>query len=78
LKEGWWNDMRNTNTEYLRSRYGKLLFALVTLQEQKYAGCRTVVTQFRDFWRSLPQLEDRSGLNQMSQQCDQILKALPQ
>jgi len=39
--------------------------------------CKEVVTEFRDFWRSLPQLDDKSGLNQMSEECDKILLALP-
>jgi hypothetical protein len=76
LGEGWWNEINKPETELLRDRYTRVYDALLGLKRLKYAGCRAVVTEFRDFWRSLPQLEDRGGLNQMSEACDEILSQL--
>jgi hypothetical protein len=77
LRDGWWNNMNEPETEVLRNRYSKVLEALYSLRKLKPVGCKEVVTEFRDFWRSLPQLEDKSGLTQMSEACDKILQELP-
>jgi hypothetical protein len=69
--------MRDPELEVLRNRYSKVLEALRSLGKLKAAGCREMVTEFRDFWRALPQLEDSSGLDQMSRECDSVLAALP-
>lgn len=78
LETGWWNGAGLSGTEAaaLRNRYTKLGAALAVLRELKYRASKTAVTELRDFWRALPQLEDRSGLNQMSERCDKILKEL--
>ena len=76
LSEGWWNDINNPDTEILRNRYSKVLEAIYQLKNIKFRNCKKVVTQFRDFWRSLPQLEDKGGLNQMSEECDKLLQEL--
>jgi len=78
LQVGWWNGagLKGDEVERLRDRYGVVLEALYGLQETRVADSRQVVTAFRDFWRSLPQLEDRSGLNQMSEACDRVLEKL--
>jgi len=80
LESGWWNGtgITRADVEPLRNRYGRLLSELRALKQLKYDGCRTAVVNLRDFWRSLPQLEDRSGLNQMSETCDEVLKSLGQ
>ena len=77
LRDGWWDDINKPETEVLRNRYSKVLEALYSLKKLKPLGCKEVVTEFRDFWRSLPQLDDNSGLNQMSEECDKVLRALP-
>jgi len=76
LKKGWWNNIPQPDTYRLRDRYGKVYAALVALRKLRFAGCKEVVAEFRDFWRSLPQLEDKTGLNQMSQECDEIWSEL--
>jgi hypothetical protein len=82
LPQGWWNGGGQANkvawdeVERLRERYGVTLEAVRGLQAAKFAGGRKPVADLRDFWRSLPQLEDRSGLNQMSEECDRCLAAL--
>lgn len=79
LQDGWWNGAGFDSldeVEPLRNRYSKAYRALVALKELRYALCESVVIEFRDFWRSLPQLEDKSGLDQMSKACDEVLHAL--
>lgn len=80
LQIGWWNGVGFSleQAQPLRGKYGGVLEALRALVKMKAPECRDVVTEFRDFWRSLPQLEDKTGLNQMSQTCDRILQALPE
>jgi hypothetical protein len=73
LEVGWWNQINEPQTETLRNRYSKVLEAIYQLKELKFKNCRKIVTQFRNFWRSLPQLEDQSGLDQMSEECDKLL-----
>ena len=77
LNNEWWNGGEDAaRREMLRDRYGKVLEALYSLRKLRAVGCKDVVTEFRDFWRSLPQLEDKRGLTQMSEECDKILSEL--
>lgn len=78
LKKGWWNGtgLKGLEAEHLRTRYSRVLSALRALEQIRYKGCEKPVILFRDFWRSLPQLEDKSGLDQMSEACDSVLHAL--
>ncbi|HEY0426447.1 MAG TPA: hypothetical protein VGC76_01450 [Pyrinomonadaceae bacterium] len=79
LKEDWWNNMEDYDkTENLRNRYSKTLEAIRQLKNLKFAASRKIVTEFRDFWRSQPQLEDKNGLSQMSETCDELLAATSQ
>jgi hypothetical protein len=80
LQQGWWNGtgLRWSEVETLRNRYCRVLSVLGGLRQMKIEGSRKSVQAFRDFWRSLPQLEDSSGLTQMSQACDEVLGALDQ
>jgi len=78
LKVGWWN---GKGLEWklvgpLRDRYSVVLEVFYTMRKLKSPACRAAVREFRDYWRSLPQLEDKSGLDQMSQACDAVLKEL--
>ncbi len=80
LEVGWWSGSgKPIHWEIvnpLRDRYGKLLNALYILQRIHYPECKIAVQNLRDLWNSYPQLDDPSGLNQMSQTCDNILKSL--
>ncbi len=80
LPAGWWNGANGAvpwdNVERLRNRYGRTLETIRGLRQARFAGGKATVTAFRDFWRSLPQLEDKSGLNQMSEECDGLLAEL--
>ena len=78
LKKGWWNGKGFDSWEDavpLRDRYMEVYRALLALRKRPYRESEKVVTQFRDFWRSLPQLEE-IGLNQMTQACDDLLREL--
>ena len=80
LQKGWWNGegLRWSEVETLRNRYCRVLSILGGLRQMKFEGSQKSVQTFRDYWRSLAQLEDSSGLTQMSQACDEVLKALDQ
>ncbi len=75
LKQGWSNGLWNQSNE-LSDHWSRVNAALYELKDLIYPGCRKAVTDLRDFWRSLPQLEDPSVANQVSTKCDDILKAL--
>ena len=78
LPVGWWNGTGGDaiRQEYLRSRYGRVVQAVFALDRNPDPRAAEVVTNLRDFWRSLPQLDDRSGLNQISESCTSQLKKL--
>lgn len=80
LPAGWWNNRGGLvgweEAARLSDRYCLAREALRGLREVRFAASRKVVAEFRDFWRSLPQLEDKSGLNEMSKECDRLLDAL--
>jgi hypothetical protein len=78
LRVGWWNGtgLQWSEVEPLRSRYAKVYEALHGLRAIRWPGCEKEVSDFRDFWRSLPQLEDKSGMSQMSEVCDVVLRQL--
>ncbi len=75
LEQDWWN---NIDSELInrRSHYSKVLEAIRQLKNLKFAGSKKIVMQFRDFWRSQPKLEDKNGLSQMSEECDELLKEI--
>lgn len=75
LQEEWWNAIEDPALNERRDQYGRLYHAVLALQKRKGDKGRAVVAALRDFWRSVPQLEDRRGLDQMSRACDVLLKA---
>jgi hypothetical protein len=75
LSEGWWNQMNVPETEDLRDRYSKLYAALVALKKLKHARAYAVVAELRDYWRSLPQLDDGDEENQIITACNELLGA---
>jgi hypothetical protein len=78
LQQGWWNGrgLPWSEVESLRDRYCRVESLLRGLRKMRYQKSRSSVQAFRDYWRSLPQLDDSSGLNQISQACDEVLQAL--
>lgn len=78
LKKGWWNGEgfdSLDDAEPLRDRYMEVYRALIVLRERPYRESEKVVTQFRDFWRSMPQLVE-VGSDSMTKACDDILREL--
>lgn len=75
LERGWWNGtgLERSDVGPIRERYSLVLAALRALEELRDPACTSAVTALRDYWRSLPQLEDKSGLDQMSETCDGVL-----
>ncbi len=80
LSVGWWNGkgLKQTKVNALRNRYSRALHALYQLKEHPYPQSASTVLAFLNFWRSLPQLEDKNGLTQMSQAASDVLRTLKQ
>jgi Surface antigen variable number repeat len=78
LKTGWWNGNglgSLEDAEPLRHTYGRDYEAIGRLKKRPYPEARVLLTEFRDFWRSLQQLEE-VGLDQMTKTCDEALAEL--
>lgn len=77
LPREWWNlpepDGSDSPGARLRQQYMRTFRLLEGLERIKYAPARAAVAQLRDVWRSLPQLDDKSGLDEMSRECDRFL-----
>jgi hypothetical protein len=76
LPVGWWNGagLEWSKVGRLRDRYIVAREAIEGLGKGRGDEGRKAVTAFRDFWRSLPQLEDsKYGLAELSEECDRVL-----
>lgn len=75
LQHGWWN-LDATPSAPLRLRYGQTIQLIRALQHTHYAPALTTATHLRDLWKSLPQLNDPSGLDGLTRECDSLIKHL--
>lgn len=75
LSEGWWNQDPRPHAP-LQERYRQTLQLIRGLTHTHYSAAMSTVKQLRDLWRSLPQLNDPSGLNQMAEECDKLIEHL--
>jgi hypothetical protein len=78
LKKGWWNGEGFASWEDavpLRNRYSEVYSAILELRARPYRESEAVLIQFREFWHSLPQLEE-IGSNQITEACDEVLREL--
>jgi len=75
LSEGWWNQDPTPHAP-LRERYSQTLQLIRGLTHTHYDVALSTVKQLRDLWRSYPQLNDPSGLNQMAEECDRLIEHL--
>lgn len=75
LSRGWWNE-DPTPSSPLRNRYGQTYRLVYGLEQTGYPGALNTAIKLRDFWRSLPQLDDPSGLSQMVEECDKLITLL--
>jgi hypothetical protein len=77
LHEGWWNDDPTPDSP-LRNRYTQTLELVRVLDEIRFPGALSTAVALHDFWRSLPQLDDHTGLNQMSEESYKLIHDLQQ
>jgi hypothetical protein len=75
LSQGWWNDNPTPHAP-LRERYYQTYQLILGLQHIRYPEALNTAIQVRDFWRSLPQLNDPGGLNQIAEACDKLIAQL--
>ena len=75
LSPGWWNEDPMPSSP-LRNRYGQTYRLVYGLDQTGYPGALNTAIRLRDFWRSLPQLDDPSGLSQMAVECEKLIAHL--
>jgi hypothetical protein len=75
LPQGWWNQELSPHAP-LRGRYSQTEQLIMGLEKTHYAGALKTAIELRDFWRSLPQLNDPSGINRMAGACDMLISHL--
>jgi hypothetical protein len=75
LSLGWWNQDPTPHAP-LRDRYAQTLELVRALELVHYRPASITAEQLGNFWRSSPQLNDPSGLDQMVTECDQLVNNL--
>jgi hypothetical protein len=76
LRKGWWNKDATPQAP-LREKYEETIQLVRALDHEHYRPAAAgTAAELRDFWTSLPQLNDASGLNQMAKECDQLVRHL--
>jgi hypothetical protein len=75
LPVGWWNQDASPNAP-LRERYMQTHELVLALERLHYRPASITAEQLGNFWRSLPQLNDASGLEQMVTDCDKLVAEL--
>ena len=74
LEVGWRNMGRHSDDlERLLCREQALYEGVQKVGALRYPGCKAAVTALRDFWDSLPQLNEDKGLHE---RCDYVIKDL--
>jgi hypothetical protein len=71
LSLGWWNQDVTLHAP-LRERYGQTWELVLALEHAHYGPASITAEQLGNFWRSLPQLNDPSGPNEMANECDKL------
>ncbi len=74
LKSGWWNADPAYKRSALQTHSNRLQASLCVLATIPDHPARDVVIQVRELWSSLPQLNDKSSVNQVIKACDEALK----
>ena len=78
LEKGWWNGAGFDSWEKavpLRNRYSRDYEAILALKNRPQRNSELLLTEFRDFWNSLPQLAE-IGSEQLGQALDEALTEL--
>jgi hypothetical protein len=73
LPEGWQNLLDWPAREAPLTRYRETYELVLGLQRIRYSAALSTARQFRDFWRSVPQL---SVFNQLIEECDRLIEHL--
>lgn len=72
LSVGWWNQDASPHAP-LRERYMQTWELVLALERVHYQPASTTAEQLGSLWRSLPQLNDSSGLDQMAIECNKFV-----
>ena len=75
LPQGWWNQDPAPHAA-LREKYLQTFQLILGLERTHYAPALNTAKHLGNLWRSLPQLNDPSGLNQMVEECDKLVDQL--
>jgi hypothetical protein len=75
LQQGWWNKDPKPNAP-LRLQYSQTFQLVIGLEKTRNKDALAPAKRLYDLWISLPQLNDPSGLNQMSLECEQLIRML--
>jgi hypothetical protein len=75
LAPGWWNKDPDPNAP-LRLRYSQTYQLIIGLQKTLDKDALAPAKELDDLWVSYPQLNDPSGLNQISLECEKLIKML--
>jgi hypothetical protein len=77
LQKNWWNGqgLQWSEVESLRDRYCRAYSVLRGLRQMHYQQSRNSVQAFRNYWTSLPNL-DEIGNSQLTHACDDVLESL--
>ena len=75
LSQGWWNQDARPHAPF-RERYMQTFQLVLALELTHYTPASLTATRLGGFWRSLPQLNDQSGLNQMAEECEKLVDHL--
>ena len=75
LAPGWWNTDPNPNAP-LRQQYSQMYQLIVSLEQLRVKEALTPARELDELWISNPQLNDPSGLNQISLECERLIKAV--
>jgi hypothetical protein len=75
LSQGWWNQDPAPHAP-LRERYSQTFQLILGLERTHYTPALITAKNLGNFWRSLPQLNDSSGLNQIAEECDKLVEHL--
>ena len=75
LSQGWWNQDPTPHAP-LREKYVQTFQLILGLERTHYTPALITAKNLGNLWRSLPQLNDPSGLNQMAEECDKLVDLL--
>jgi hypothetical protein len=72
LPVGWWNQDATPHAP-LREKYMQTRELVLALEHLHYRPALITAEVLSNFWRSLPQLNDASGLNEIISECDKLV-----